>query len=52
MNGTRFSVQEFFMEAARENVSSSLPELLAEKLRNLPVYEVLSARWGERPAST
>lgn len=47
MNGTRFSVQEFFMDAARENVSSSLPELLVRNLRNLPVFDVLSARWGE-----
>lgn len=52
MNGTRFSVQEFFMDAARENVRSSLPELLAEKLRNSPVYDVLSARWDEQPAGT
>jgi polyphosphate kinase len=47
MNGTRFSVQEFFMEVAHEDVAGSLPQSFVEKLHNSPVYDVLSESWGE-----
>ena len=50
-NGTRFSVQEYFMDAAREQEgeNGSLPLAVAERLRNSRVYEVLSARWDAAP---
>ncbi|HKF50940.1 MAG TPA: polyphosphate kinase 1 [Candidatus Acidoferrales bacterium] len=53
-NGTRFNVQEFFMTVAegRENLDGFLPQPLVEKLRSSPVYDVLSAKWGEEPAET
>lgn len=44
-NGTRFNVQDFFMDAASENANRSLPESLIDKLRHSPVYDVLSATW-------
>lgn len=46
-NGTRFNVQDFFMDAASENANRSLPESLIDKLRHSPVYDVLSATWRE-----
>lgn len=46
-NGTRFNVQDFFMDAASENTDRSLPESLIDKLRHSPVYDVLSATWRE-----
>ena len=47
-NGTRFNVQEFFMDVAenREESNGKLPANILERLRNSPVYEVLSAGWN------
>ena len=46
-NGTRFNVQEYFVDLAedREGTNRSLPLALMEKLKASPVYEVLSAKW-------
>jgi polyphosphate kinase len=51
-NGTRFNVQNFFIELAedREGSNVTLPPLLLERLQTLPVYGVLSAKWGEQTA--
>ena len=48
-NGTRFNVQEFFMDVAadREAVSATLPPPILEKLEGSPLYDVLSAKWLE-----
>jgi polyphosphate kinase len=46
-NGTRFNVQEFFMDVAedQEGLNGSLSQALIEKLKTSPVYEILSAKW-------
>jgi len=48
-NGTRFNVQEFFVDVAenREGRVGSLPAPLLQKLRNSPIYEALLAQRGE-----
>ncbi len=45
-NGTRFSVQDFFMDVAesREAPEGPLPSQIIEALRESPVYEPLSAK--------
>jgi hypothetical protein len=52
-NGTRFNVQEFFVDIAedREELDGTLPGAVLEKLRNSPVYDVLSAGWNS-PVAT
>jgi polyphosphate kinase len=47
MNGTRFNVQEFFVDVAENDgpMNGVLPPTLIEKLQDSPVYEVLSAAW-------
>jgi polyphosphate kinase len=54
MNGTRFNVQEFFIEAAQEgeHLNGALPPAILEKLRDSPVFKVLSASWGGPPANS
>jgi polyphosphate kinase len=52
-NGTQFNVQDFFIELAedRDGSKATLPRLLLERLQTLPVYDVLSAKWGEETAA-
>jgi polyphosphate kinase len=51
-NGTRFNVQDFFIGLAedREPSSAALTPALLEKLKDLPMYEALSAKWVEDTA--
>jgi polyphosphate kinase len=55
VNGTRFSVQDFFVAVAegREGADGSLPLAQMEALEASPVYQTLSAKWAslDVPAS-
>jgi polyphosphate kinase len=46
-NGTRFNVQDFFMDVAesRETPNGSLPPQVIEALQASSVYEALTAKW-------
>ncbi len=52
-NGTRFNVQEFFVDLAEEpeELNSPLPGAVLEKLINTPVYDVLAAGWNSPVAA-
>lgn len=52
MNGARFSVQEFFMDAAHGNVTCSLPDAFLQKLRDSSVYDVLFGAWDQDTIET
>ena len=54
-NGTRFNVQEFFVDVAedRERLDGARHRAVAEKLKSAPFYSVLAAKWpaaGGSPA--
>ena len=51
-NGTRFNVQDFFMDVAesREPPNDSLPPQVVEALQASPFYEALSAKWDSPEA--
>ena len=52
-NGTRFNVQEFFIGLAEdhERLNGSLPAAQLALLESSPVFEALSAKWGEPEAA-
>ena len=54
MNGTRFNVQEFFIDVAQDNecANSSLSPTVLEKLHDSPVFETLSAAWSVPATNT
>jgi polyphosphate kinase len=47
-NGTRFNVQEFFVDTAEDmaGLIAPLPSAAVESLHNSPLYQVLTTGWG------
>jgi polyphosphate kinase len=47
-NGTRFNVQEFFVDNAQDTAGliAPLPAAVVENLHNSPLYQVLTTGWG------